>query len=115
MAFEIKPNTGSMFNNERKEKDSHPDRTGKALIECPHCGKSWMSWLNGWVKKKDGKTWLSLSFKPQEDDRRSGGGGGGGRGRDAFEEERRGGQRSAGPNVGGSWRDKPGRDEDIPF
>lgn len=123
MAFEQKPNSGSIFSNDRKESDKHPDRTGQALIECPHCGKSWSSWLNCWLKKtKDGAPYLSLSFKPKEDrggqGQRSGGGGGRGRddrGGNRYEEETRGG-RSAGPDVrGGSYRDKPFSDEDIPF
>jgi hypothetical protein len=54
MAFEPKDNTGSIWAN-------HPDRTGSALIG----GRKY--WLNGWLKKtKDGKSYLSLSFKPKD-------------------------------------------------
>ena len=67
MAYEIKPNTGSVFNNERKESDSHPDRSGSAQITCPHCDASFGMWLSGWIKKSETKgNWLSLAFKPKE-------------------------------------------------
>jgi len=59
MAYEQKDNTGTLWINDRKEKDTHPDRTGALLIE----GKSYF--LNGWIKKtKDGKPFMSLSVKP---------------------------------------------------
>lgn len=61
MAYEQKDNSGSLFKNERKEKDTHPDRTGSAMIGgVPY-------WVNGWVKQdKNGNPWLSLAFKPKE-------------------------------------------------
>lgn len=60
MAYEQRDNTGSLWINDRKEKDTHPDRTGTLLIE----GKSYF--LNGWLKKTaDGKPFLSLSVKPK--------------------------------------------------
>ena len=61
MAFEPKDNTGSIWANDKKQADNHPDRTGSALIG----GREY--WLNGWLKKtKDGKPYLSLSFKPKD-------------------------------------------------
>lgn len=58
MAFERKNNSGSMFGNDRKAKETDPDRTGCALID----GAEYF--LNGWLRKtKDGKPYLSLSFK----------------------------------------------------
>jgi hypothetical protein len=60
MAYEQKDNSGAVFVNDRKEQDSHPDRAGTAMIG----GVSY--WVNGWLKKtKDGKPYLSLSFKPK--------------------------------------------------
>jgi hypothetical protein len=58
MAYETKDNSGSLFKNNRKEKDTHPDRTGKCRIG----GVDY--WISGWVKQKDdGQQWLSLAFK----------------------------------------------------
>ncbi len=89
MAFEQqRPNSGSIFPNDRKTEESHADRTGQVYLECPHCGKTWSSWINGWLKSKDGKPlktkdgkpYMSLSFRPKQDrqeqrgDSRGGGG-----------------------------------------
>jgi hypothetical protein len=61
MAFEPKNNTGSIWANDKKQADNHPDRTGSAMIG----GREY--WLHGWLKKtKDGKSYLSLSFKPKD-------------------------------------------------
>lgn len=58
MAYEQKDNSGSLFKNERKTTDNHPDRTGSATID----GVSY--WVNGWVKQdKNCNPWLSLAFK----------------------------------------------------
>ncbi len=103
MAYEMKDNSASLFRNDKKESEKHPDYTGSAKVHGEEM------WISAWVREtKDGRKYFSISLKPKEDKQQSRGGGG----RDAFREER---QRSAGPNVGGSWRDKPGRDEDIPF
>jgi len=60
-------NRGSMFVNDRKETESHPDRTGSGCIECPNCGTKADFWLSGWLKtSKAGKKFLSLSFKPKD-------------------------------------------------
>lgn len=52
--------SGAIFNNDRKEKDTHPDRTGTCTIG----GVDY--WISGWLKKKDGRPYLSLAFKPKE-------------------------------------------------
>jgi hypothetical protein len=62
MAFEQKDFSGSIFVNDRKDQDTHPDRTGSAKIG----GMDYF--VNGWLRKtKDDKPYLSLSFKPKQD------------------------------------------------
>jgi len=62
MTFEQKDNSGAVFVNDRKDQDTHPDRTGTARID----GTDY--WVNGWLRKtKDGKPYLSLSFKSKQD------------------------------------------------
>lgn len=60
MAFELKDNSGSIWVNDRKEKDTHPDRTGTVRVG----GKDY--YISGWLKEANGKKYLSLSFKPKE-------------------------------------------------
>jgi uncharacterized protein (DUF736 family) len=62
MAYEMKPNTGSLFKNDRKETDSHPDYKGTALIDgLGEC------WLDAWINTaKDGSKYMSLKMKPKE-------------------------------------------------
>jgi hypothetical protein len=61
MAWETRDNSGSMFKNNRKETDKHPDMTGEALIE----GKTF--WVNAWRKvDKNGNPWYSFAFKEKE-------------------------------------------------
>ena len=50
-------NRGSLFKNDRKELDTHPDYNGSINIE----GTDY--WLNGWLKesKKDGKKFVKAS------------------------------------------------------
>jgi len=61
MAFEQKDNSGAVFVNVRKEQDSHPDRTGTAMID----GVDFF--VNGWLRKsKSGQPYLALSFKRKD-------------------------------------------------
>jgi hypothetical protein len=61
MAYDQRDNSGVMFANDRKEKDTHPDRTGNAMID----GRKY--WVSGWIKQdRNGKPFLSLAFKPQD-------------------------------------------------
>lgn len=61
MAFEQKDNSGSLFRNDRKEKETHPDRKGSALIG----GVAY--WVSGWVKQdRNGNQYLAMSFQPKE-------------------------------------------------
>lgn len=53
-------NSGALFKNNKKEKDTHPDYTGQINAD----GVEY--WLSAWVKEKDGKKYFSLSIKPKE-------------------------------------------------
>lgn len=67
MSYEQRDNSGSLFKNERKDKDTHPDYTGNGMID----GKSY--WFSAWIKKdRNGKTFMSLSFKPKEEQQTAG-------------------------------------------
>lgn len=58
---EKRDNSGVVFTNNRKEKDTHPDRTGSATVG----GVEY--WVSGWIKQdRNGKQFLSLAFKPKE-------------------------------------------------
>jgi|DEB3_MinimDraft_2_1074329.scaffolds.fasta_scaffold05149_2 hypothetical protein len=60
MAYERKDNSGAAFKNRKKERETHADLTGDALID----GKDF--WVNVWKKTdKNGDTFISLAFKPK--------------------------------------------------
>jgi hypothetical protein len=54
-------NTGVLFLNDRKEKDTHPDKKGSAEVD----GKQY--WVSGWDKQTSKGDTLSLSFTLKED------------------------------------------------
>ena len=60
--YEIKDLSGSLFRNQKREKDTHPNLTGSARIN----GVDY--WVSCWSKPtKDGSDkWLSLAFKPKD-------------------------------------------------
>lgn len=60
MAYEQRDNSGSVFVNDRKEKDTHPDRQGSAMID----GVEY--WISGWLKTSAKGPFLSLAFKKKE-------------------------------------------------
>jgi uncharacterized protein (DUF736 family) len=58
MAYEMKPSSGSLFKNDRKEKETHPDYKGKVMLP-----NGEVRWLSGWKKQTSaGDTWLSLAI-----------------------------------------------------
>lgn len=69
MAFEHNPDKGSIFKNDRKEKESQPDHKGDAKLVCPHCKASFEVWISAWIndlKNKPGR-YFSLAFTPKEE------------------------------------------------
>lgn len=66
MAFEHKPNRGSLFRNDKKEKDTHPDSKGSALID----GKEY--WIAAWRNAEPGKkVYWSLAFELKEEQKQA--------------------------------------------
>jgi hypothetical protein len=63
--FEQRDNSGSLFKNDKREKDSHPHATGTAKID----GVEY--WVSAWTKDGKNGKWQSLAFKKKEE--RSGG------------------------------------------
>ncbi len=61
MAYEQRDLTGSLFRNDRKESDTHPDYKGSALLNgVDH-------WVDAWINtSKSGDKYMSLKFKPKE-------------------------------------------------
>jgi len=56
-----KDNSGSIFKNDRKEKDTHPDGKGSCVID----GVEY--WISSWTKTdRNGKQYRSLSFQRKE-------------------------------------------------
>jgi hypothetical protein len=68
MAFEHKPNAGSIFRNGYKTKPEHPDHQGSCKVVCEKCGHHTDLKISAWIndlKDKTGK-YFGLSFsKPQ--------------------------------------------------
>ena len=62
MSYLQKENCGSLFENNKKEKDTHPDYNGTINV----AGTEY--WLSAWIKpsKNGGSEWYSLSVKPKE-------------------------------------------------
>ena len=59
--YQMKENSGTLFKNRNKNKDSHPDFNGTVNVE----GNEF--YISGWTKvNQDGTKRISLSLKPKE-------------------------------------------------
>ena len=60
MGYEQRDNSGTIFKNDKREKDTHPHGTGKAMIG------GVMYYVSAWTKDGNNGKFQSLSFKPVE-------------------------------------------------
>jgi hypothetical protein len=69
MAYEQRDGQGSLFKNDEKKTEKHPDYRGECMID----GKKF--WLSAWIKTGKNGKFMSLALQPKEDKhgRRQGG------------------------------------------
>ena len=61
MGYEMRELSGSLFKNDKRELESHPNMNGSALID----GVEF--WISAWTKTSaNGVKWKSLQFKRKE-------------------------------------------------
>lgn len=56
-----KDNRGSMWENDHKTTEKHPDFRGSLNVD------GTVYWISGWTDMKNGKRYMSLSVQPQEE------------------------------------------------
>jgi hypothetical protein len=64
MAYEHQDNTGSLFKNDKREKDTHANARGSAMID----GIAY--WVDAWTNEKNGAKYQSLKFKKKDNQER---------------------------------------------
>lgn len=69
MAYEQREGQGSLFKNDEKKTDKHPDYRG----DCTVGGAKY--WLSAWIKTGKNGKFMSIALQPKEDQqgRRQGG------------------------------------------
>lgn len=62
MAFEVKPNTGSMFENDKEGNEARPDWKGKGRV----AGKA--VWISAWWGESRNGPYLNMRFEEMADE-----------------------------------------------
>ena len=64
MSYVHQPNTGSLFKNDKREKETHPNAKGSAVID----GVDY--WVSAWTNDaKDGSKYQSLKFSKKDENK----------------------------------------------
>ena len=61
MAWEMKDNSGSLFRNDKREKDTHPHARGECMID----GVTY--YVSAWTKEGKNGKFQSLAFKRKDE------------------------------------------------
>ena len=59
--MEQKDNSGVLFKNDKKDKDSHPDYKGNITVD----GKNY--WLSAWIKTGKNGRFMGLAVNPKDE------------------------------------------------
>jgi len=59
MTYAPKEGSGALFKNTRKDKDTHPDYRGDAMVNGQHME------IAAWIKEGKNGKFMSLAFKPK--------------------------------------------------
>ena len=67
MVYEPKPNTGSLYKNDKLKNEKSAPYTGNVRLECPHCQQVSDYWQSAWVNEKnDGSKYFGQKFNPKD-------------------------------------------------
>ena len=59
--MEQRDNSGVLFSNDKREKESHPNYKGNIMVD----GKS--QWISGWIKEGKNGKFMGLAVSPKEE------------------------------------------------